>query len=623
MNTTPQAPTIIRSLDDFAPIPLEAPDIAIAFHDEDNPGLIPVAALTAPLILEFTVWEAARPGFTYQLFWDGEKTGLPKSILETDRPGDVITLEIPLELLTEGSHSAAYRTYNPNTEYENFSDAFYLVIDTTAPGKPDLAPIHFPVEVQNGLTAAELAQLGDNVKAEVAGYTGMAKHDAIQCYWGDTLGPAVIVDEDDMGLNKVLIDFSGEFLRSIPEGPQTVKYRVTDRAGNVSDDSITTDILLLLAQVPDDYPAPIVDESVGELIEYSEAKLGVRVDIPQYPGATAFDQITLYWGADQPMLPVQLPPGNEGEDIVLSVRVPYETIAIQPIGTVSVSYAVARQNQVVGSSQKDDIDVYLTLPIKDSLKAPTIQGTSVENPNKTDNFIDEDDYELNARAVIEWNPAFQVNDDLNLFWGDQKKPQWYQIKEEDVTAARNLILPIANSIVRTQGTGADIPVYYTLIRAGNPNVSCSLLQHVTVRSKEELPGGPDGIDGPVFKLTSAGYISLVVAPNGTDGFVKPFVNIAENQKLFFSFKGFDEANNPIDAATFTATRELDDIDVINGYSFAVPFNILRTVCAGFCEAYVRVEPASGSNQSAVTSRTTRVPVDMRETIETYCTINPL
>jgi hypothetical protein len=143
---------------------------------------------------------------------------------------------------------------------------------------------------------------------------------------------------------------------------------------------------------------------------------------------------------------------------------------------------------------------------------------------------------------------------------------------------------------------------------------------VTVRSKEDLPGGPEGINGPVFKLNPAGFISQSVAPDGTDGKIDPYANIAEGQRLFFSFKGFDRDNNPIEAATYTGTRVLDDQDIINGYSFHVPYITLRTICRGFCEAYIRVEPAPGSNQSSVTSRTTRVPVEMRQSSEPVCPI---
>lgn len=620
MNNVKQTPTIISTRSGRAPVPIEAPDIAVAFHDQDDFGLIPVSALDNPITVDLKVWEGAEAGYKYQLLWDGDAYGPEKIIQPEERPGSPLTLEIPVTLQTEGFHSLAFRTYSPNTTVEDFSEVFPVVIDRTAPGKPQLAAIQFPVEVQNGLTAAELARLGDKLDVEVAGYTGMAKHDVIESYWGDVAGPSVTVTQDDMGLNKVLFNFSKNFLETIPAGPHDVKYKVTDRAGNTSEFSIESSILLLLEEIPVNYPAPIVDPAVGGLIDYVEARPGVKVDIPHYPGAAAFDQITLYWGEDTPMFPVQLPPGDEDEDIVISFRVPFETIAVKPVGEVSVTYKITRQNQLNGSSLATEIEVFLTLPVPEPALAPIVQGTSLNSPDKTDNFIDEEDYELNSRAIVQWNDQFKLNDNLNLFWGDQQRLQWHQISEEDVAAQKDLVIPIVNSIMKAQGTGAEIPVRYTVVRDGNPNPTPSPTQTVTVRSREELPGGADGIDGPVFELTPTGYISLVVAPNGTKGLITPYVNISKNQKLFFTFKGFDLTNNPIEAATFTATRELDEQDVLSGYSFQVPFNILRTICHGYCEAYIRVEPAAGSNQSAVTSRITRVPVDMRRTNETACTL---
>jgi hypothetical protein len=614
-------PTIIQPRSRREPLPLKAPDIEVAFHDDDNLGLIPVSELNAPLIVNLEVWDAAEPGYTYQLAWDGERYGPEKVIQEGEKPGDRLTLEIPVDLLTEGVHRLAYRTYSEVADFENYSDDFPVIIDRTAPGMPLLAAIQFPVEVQNGLTAAELARLGDTLEVQVAGYTGMAKHDVIHTYWGDTAGPTAVVDETDMGLNKVVFDFSRDFLISIASGAHDVSYRVVDRAGNISEVSLAVSVVLLLDEIPEDYPAPLLDPVIGTLIDYTEAKPGVQVDIPRYPGAAAFDQITLYWGKDHPLFPVQIPLGNETADIVLSLKVPYEALAFVPVGEVSITYTVTRQNQLNGMSLPTVVDVYLTLPIPEPALAPTIQGTSVSSPNQDDNFIDEDDYELNSRAIVVWSDSFRVNDDIHLFWGDQQRPQWYQINEEDLVAANDLVIPIANSIMRAQGTGAEIPVYYSVIRQGNPNASRSPLQRVTVRSKENLPGGPEGIEGPSFKLNPAGYISQSVAPDGADGQIQPYDNIAENQKLFFTFKGFDRDNNPIDAATYTASRELDDQDIVNGYSFRVPYNILRTICRGFCEAYIRVEPAPGSNQSSVTSKLTRVPVEMRESSEAVCTIN--
>lgn len=622
MDDIKQTPTLLRSEHAREPIPIEAPDIAVAFHDEDSQGLLPVSALDTPIKVDLKVWEGALTGQTYQLLWNGEPHGVVKSIKDSETFGDPLTLEIPIELLTEGTHIMGFYVESPSTGVGVFSGEFTVRIDRTAPGRPLLAAIHFPVEVQNGLTLAELESLGNTLPVQVAGYTGMTKHDVIQTYWGSVKGPSAVVSMNDMGLNKVSFGFSRDFLAPIEPGKSEVKYNVTDRAGNVSQFSLPVDITLMLDEIPDNYPAPILDPAVGLQIDYAEARPGIRVDIPHYPGAKAFDQITLYWGIDNAMFPVELPSGNEDEDVALSLRVPFETIAAKPVGEVAISYSVSRQSQLYGSSLPTVVDVFVTLPIAYPVTAPTIQGTSVENPNQTDNFIDEDDYELNGIGIMQWSDDFQLNDNINLFWGDQQRLQWHQISERDIASKKELIIPIANSVLKAQGTGAEIPVRYTVTRQGNPNATSSPIQNVTVRSKEELPGAEQGIEGPEFKLTPTGLISLVVAPDGANALIKPYKNMAENQKLFFTFKGFDENNNPVDAATVTASRQLDDQDIINGYSFHVPYNALRSICSGFCEAYLRVEPASGSNQSAVTSKLTRVRVDMRRPNETFCSLRP-
>lgn len=621
MKHLPQQPGILRRNSDLdETLELDAPDVKVAFHDEDNPGLLPVSVLANPITVDLFVWPGARPQYTYQLVWDGEVLGPKKEILETDQAGDPLTLEIPVDVLTEGSHELRYETFNPVSQVANRSEKFGIVVDLTAPGKPQLASMEFPFEVQGGLTSAELTQLGNKLDVQIAGYTGMAKHDEIQTYWGTVEGPRAIVDADDMGLNKVVVTFTRDFLEPIGSDEQPVKYLVTDRAGNVSIDSDIARITLLLEEAPTDLPAPVIDPAVGDLVDYAEAQVGVKVDIPHYPGASGLDQIKLYWGDNNPMLSVELPPGNENDDPVLSLLVPYETINVIPVGTVDVTYEVSRQGKLVGTSLPDVIDVFLTLPIPEPLGVLTVQGTSVTNPNLTDNFIDEDDYELNSRAIVAWKKDFEVSDDLNLYWGDQQKLQWYQIRVGDITAAKDLIIPIDNEIMKNQGTGAEIPVYFTVTRNGNPNAVKSPVQSVIVRSREELPGGIDGLNGPTFKTNSGGVVGPIENPNGAEVTIAPYVNIDNDQKLFFTFKGFDDDNNPIPAADYSSTRELDDLDVINGYVFTVPYRNLRTVCSGYGEAFFRVEPSTDSNQSPANSRVTRVQINMLDSVEITCSI---
>ncbi|RRV05790.1 hypothetical protein EGJ27_17840 [Pseudomonas sp. v388] len=437
----------------------------------------------------------------------------------------------------------------------------------------------------------------------------MAKHDVIRTYWGNVEGPGATVSADDMGLKRVMITYSRAFLEGLGKFNGVVSYDVTDRAGNTSTRSLGVFVLLDLEELPADYPAPIIDPAVGNLIDYAEAQAGVAVDIPKYPGAAALDLITLHWG-NQSSPPLPLPAGNEGEDIVLSIDVPYDTIAANPIGQVQVTYDVQRSGSRVGSSLASTIDVFVTLPGPDVLDAPIIQGTSITNPNIDDNFIDEDDYELNGRAIITWKDGFEVSDDLGLHWGQEFIPQWYQIKASDVVNQKDLVLPVPNNIMKSEGTGAAIPVRFALTRFGNPNPATSPVQTVTVRSKAETPGGEDGLDGPTFTTNDNGVVGPIENPDGAEVAIAPYLNILKDQLIEFSFKAFDNNNQPIPAADFKDERELDQIDVINGYTFKVPATNLKRICIGYGEASFKVTPPEESNQSPATSRVTRVRINM-------------
>lgn len=621
MRTSSLTPTIIRSsrVSELDPS-LLPPDIKGAFHDADNLGLVPISMLIAPITVDLVVWDGARPGYTYQLVFDTKTTGSLKVIGDDATPGDLLTLEIETQLLLrEGEHTVAYEVTNPANQVSKTSPSFPLVIDKTPPGAPELASLQFPLEVGDGLTSDELALLGGVLPAHVAGYTGMAKHDLIKTYWGDMAGPEVLVTESDLGLDEVQLEFSREFLDSVGEEPHIVKYQVFDRAGNPSMISNPSTVVLKLREAPTDFPAPVIDSNVGNVIDFLEAQAGVRVDIPRFPEARAFDSIRLYWG-DTRMTSVEIPPGDEENAIVLSLRVPYGTINIFPEGTVQVHYEVWRADQIVGSSLNSTIEVFTTRPVTAPLASIVIRGTSVSGPSSEDNFIDEDDYELSARGIIEWDNEFQTGDDIELQWGEQIVVQWYQIQATDVSAARDLNIPITNETIKGQGTGAEIPVSYNLTRSGNPNAATAPVRLVVVRSREELPGGSAGLEGPSFNLTSTGVLGPNENPNGADVTITPYVNITSGQILTLTFKGFDDFNNLIESAGYTESRKIDDDDVVDGYVFTVPHRNVRTICTGYAEANFKVEPSEGSNQSAANSKTTRVIVNMLDPAEITCSI---
>jgi len=618
MNSSKKYPTInfTRTFPDSTR-ELDVPFVPAAFHDEDNEGLLPVSALTQPVRVELEVWDVAAPGNTYQIFWNTGVIGTKKTITQDHQPGDPLFLEIPVENLTEGVHALAYQTVNHENNTAVLSPVVQVEVDLTPPGRPQLGPIKLPPEVEGGLTSAELTEMGNQLDVEIGSYTGMAKHDVVRTFWGDVEGPGAVVNADDMGLQRVIISYNRAFLESLGDFNGVVGYSVTDRAGNTSARSLGVLVRLLLKDVPNDFPAPIIDTTLGELIDYAEAKAGVNVDIPHYPDAAALDLITLHWGDGNSSLPLPLPAGNEDEDIVLSITVPYDTIAVIPEGRPNVTYSVNRAGTEVGSSLPSSIDVFLTLPISEPLDAIIIQGTSITNPNLDNNFIDEDDYELNSRAIIKWNTEFQISDDLDLYWGQEHIPQWYQVKNTDVTAQRDLIIPIPNEIMKEQGTGVAIPVRYTVSRFGNPNLVTSPMENVTVRSKEETPGGVEGLEGPTFLTTDNGVVGPIENPDGAPVTIAPYLNILRHQILQFHFIGFDNDNNPVEAASFYDERELDANDVINGYTFKVPGANLKRICVGWGEAHFKVIPPEESNQSPATSRVTRVRINMSYS-DTHC-----
>lgn len=610
MNTNSQRPKI-KQKTGFRTNPrqLLAPFIGAAFHDADNEGLLPLSSLSQPVQVQLKVWEGAKPGDTYQLSLNTNLIGEKKTITDQDQTGDDLELNIPTDALVEGVYALAYHATNIENGTSDYSESVRLEVDTTPPGRPQLGPMKFPLEVQGGLTSAELAGLGDELQVEIGSYTGMAKHDVIRTFWGTVEGESDTVTSDDMGLRRVLISFPRNFLETLGDFDGAVTYTVTDRAGNVSESSLGAPIQLMLKEIPTNFPAPIIDPNLGEIIDFWEAKTGVDIDIPKYDGVSAADQIVLRWGENS-MLPVSIPAGNEGLDIVLSLTIPYATVSLTPEGIVLVNYEVVQNGAKFGSSLSSSIQCYLTLPGPAQMDAPTIQGTSLTNPDTEDNFLDEDDYELNARAILKWKDGFAISDDLDLHWGQQQIIQWYQIKDSDISAATDLSIPIPNSLIKGQGTGAEISVNYSLSRNGNPNSNNSPIQLVTVRSKEELPGGVDGLDGPTFNTREGDVVGPIENPDGAMVKVAPYTNILKDQNLLFTFIGFDDDNNVIEDASFSDQRELDPSDVIAGYSFKVPDENLKRICTGYAEAYFKVIPAPGSNQSAVTSRTTRVRINM-------------
>lgn len=209
------------------PIPLPPPVVPNAYPED---GLLNITALENPIPVEVQVWEAAEPGYYFQLVLDGVTLGNIRAITEDDRAGDMITVYLSETLLNdEGFYTLGYMTTSPNTQVSDYSASVTLRVDRTKPGATLLAPIIFPT-----------ATFGDQLIGLLPGYAGMEPGDVIQTLLNGVEGPAYQVQAEELTLRPVEIAFSREHLQTHAAETVSIEYFVIDRAGNVSITSLPT-----------------------------------------------------------------------------------------------------------------------------------------------------------------------------------------------------------------------------------------------------------------------------------------------------------------------------------------------------------------------------------------------
>ncbi|WP_191486578.1 addiction module component [Pseudomonas sp. FEN] len=561
---------------------------------DQGEGLLPIDILNAPVPVTFPLWADPNTTETYQLLWNDVPIGTPTPVTDDDKPGDELRLDIPVDLLKEGTYQLKYQVRNTGNGVTTPSFFTPIEIDTTAPGHPTtLAPLDFPPEVKDGLTSEELTQLGDVLLGTVHGYSGFAIGDRIRTFWGNTEGPGGKVEEDDMEPREVLVEFPRAFLESLGDFNGPVFYTVTDRAGNPSNNSTAIEVRLLLDEPVTDLPAPIIDGYI-EPIDHEQAQAGIEVWIPTADLVESGDQLLLHWGS-VPLGPFD--PETLGQPIILRIDVDFASVEAAGDGGIRLSYELSRDGHVIGYSLPLDILVRARLPVPGDLARPVIRGAS---PEALDNLIDEHDFERDASASIAWNPAFTEGQTLQLYWGGQPmfEPP-YRISASDVAAARDLNRAVLNSRFRPVGTGTDIRSYYSVNQSGNPNTSRSPEQSLIVRSRDELPGGPSGPEAPRFtELNEHGAINTVNGQDGAPVHIAPYVNIKQGDVIHFLYEGFDQliGGNRKNQWPHTSAP-LTEEQTRNGYDLRVPRAVLDSNCYGHAEATYSVDSVTGSGRS--------------------------
>lgn len=476
-----------------APIPLVAPVIHIALEG----GLIPIEHLNTPIAVDFPVWPAAQPGYTYQLHFDGLPASASKPIKDTDKPGDILKLEIPVHLLAEGSHSVSYRTYSPTTDVEDFSDPTTIQIDRTAPGAPDLGPILFPNAIQDGLTSDELTAMNDVLPARIAGYTGMFAGDVIRTYWADVAGPQVTVDANDMGLKRVMVDYPRAFLEGIGDGREEVYYTVTDLAGNLSMKSEVVQVQLKLSVVTP-LPLPTLQEAINDTLDPANTPNGATVVIDASASLRQGDQVTVSFtgpkGSDEKEKFIGA--GDVGK--TLSVVFSSALVTANEGEYISVSYRVTRANGTVQDSGPYTVQVLSAWSV---LPAPTIDTVGADGV-------------LNPGLIPAAGATVFVNYDRRD--GDRVKVVWvgasrHETDEQTVSGNTRLSFVVPKSYINLT-MGREGIATYEVSRGGTRKQSAAL--KVQVLNALSLDTTPVTLAGKVYMIPGRTDI-LPAFPSGT------------------------------------------------------------------------------------------------------------
>ncbi len=585
---------------------LGKPEVPVAAPED---GLIKTEDLTVNVSVSFPIWDDPKINDTYQLRLGETEIGEVGKLISIPPAGSILTREIPTdtELKEDGPYDLTYRvTANPGGGTRD-SAITPLIVDRTAPGAHQLGYMEFPDEAKDGLTAAELSEMGDVLTGKIFGYTGLSKGDVIKTYWGNVAGPEVTLTGDEEEDTPIEVKFEKVFLTSLGNSAGATFYTVTDRAGNVSPDSRKVTIPLFLTDITPDLLPPVIENYDG-IIDHNDAKESVEVKIPSSTVIVEGDEIVLHWG-NQSLGPYPVAPEDLEEPFVLLFYVPYETIERAGNGPRELKYDVVRDGNLVAFSQPLEILVNVELPVPGTLDKATVRGGS-STPNDEDNLIDVNDFELNATVIINWNDRFQASQIIDIYWGGQEVlQQSYRITNTDVAAGRPLLLTALNSKFTLVGTGNDIRVYYTVKTLGNPNISTAPEQGIIVQSKDELPGGADGPDAPQFTaLNENGAINEELATNGAPVYIKPYTNIEEGQTIVFTYEAYDDLVGGEQKFAWTHTSPpLTAVDVENGYNILVPRERLIRHCYGHAEAFFHVR----SNKGQGNSRRASVYVDMR------------
>ncbi|SEV93916.1 hypothetical protein, partial [Luteibacter sp. 329MFSha] len=317
-------------------------------------------------------------------------------------------------------------------------------------------------------------------------------------------------------------------------------YRLEDRAGNISDESDSEYLLLLLTQQIGDLLPPRVPAAADGLVTDGDAHAngGVEVIIPGHRKIKAGDFVLLRWGV-RDIGPFTVDASQVGQDPLMTLTVPYTDVYDDWNAIASdtdldvpvvVTYRVSRNGNPIGEPKETTeapVNLYIPggkdpdpTPEHEGLKKPVVRSTQ----GGKDNIIPADAINSDAIATIPGMratdpalPAFAAGDEVQLYWNGAPVDEAFVVS----TPGEDVLRTIPGPTLAGTGPG-KWTAHYTVLRklATEPfeNTARSPAADVTIADPSELPGGGDLLPYAVFReglVNDLGH--LVLTERGADG----------------------------------------------------------------------------------------------------------
>jgi hypothetical protein len=310
----------------------------------EEEGLLPVSTQGKPLKIEFAPWTNSNPSREFpesvELRWNGIALE-PKEWTAPIAPDDYF-IEVPASWLYHGRYELDY-LLTLHTGQEEMSEVRVLTVDIEPPELLADSQLVFDTDT---IDLDYLNNNDDVVKVEVPLHLPRAPGDVVIASWINPLNNAT-EELRTLPLTSynyqysIYLEFTKDLILKSGDGQRKITYRVEDRAGNVSTESVPAELLVAVIRAPRYLPNPWVveigdDPSDWGSLDPEKTLRGATVRIPEEARYYDDDRLEVQFGE----------PGVTGSITVpvvagsKTVSIPKESIAAYMNSTLSVTYLV-------------------------------------------------------------------------------------------------------------------------------------------------------------------------------------------------------------------------------------------------------------------------------------------